>query len=87
MVDFSSEQSNVDPNLSRLALRVAGAMVDHNLFERYHIQIGPGTENLDDPELMSELYTLLLYRAVYGCNPPEAELEMTKALLDWPSPK
>lgn len=77
-------RGGVDPELARLSLRLAGGMLDQSLFERYKIQLGPGREEPKDPALLSELHVLLAYRAIYGANPPEEELNLTRPLLGWP---
>ncbi|MFO6448320.1 TetR/AcrR family transcriptional regulator [Erythrobacter sp. NE805] len=77
-------RGGVTPELARLSLRLAGGMLDQSLFERYKVQLGPGREEPEDPALLSELHVLLAYRAIYGANPPEEELELTKPLLGWP---
>lgn len=77
-------ESGLDPELARLALRTPGAMLDQSLFERHRVQVGPGRYEPDDIELLVELHTLLIYRAVYGSNPPVKELNVTRPLLSWP---
>jgi hypothetical protein len=85
---FGPEEAGaIDPALARLTLRTAGAMLDESLFERYKVQVGPGREEPDDIELLNELHALLIYRAIYGQNPPSADLRRTKPLLNWPTKK
>lgn len=74
-----------EPAIARLALRLTGGMLDQSLFERYQVQIGPGREDPNNPEMFNELHSLLLYRALYGANPPEEELAHTHSLLKWPA--
>ncbi|MBV9693165.1 MAG: TetR/AcrR family transcriptional regulator [Alphaproteobacteria bacterium] len=73
----------LDPALARLAIRTIGGMIDDSLFERYRVQVGPGREQPDDPELLVELHTLLMYRAIHGADPDPRELGPTRAMLDW----
>jgi AcrR family transcriptional regulator len=80
-----SLEDAANPELARLALRLTGGMLDQSLFERHKIQIGPGRQEPNDPELLNELHALLLYRALYGRNPPEGELKLTRELLAWPN--
>jgi AcrR family transcriptional regulator len=75
----------IDPLLAQLTLRTAGTMLDESLFERYKVQVGLGREEPDDIALLNELHALLIYRAIYGENPPAAALKRTKALLNWPA--
>lgn len=83
---FGPEEAGViDPSLAMLTLRTAGAMIDESLFERYKVQVGPGRDEPDDIELLNELHALLVYRAIYGKNPPASALKRTKPLLTWPS--
>lgn len=77
--------SSDDMALARLTFRVAAGMLDQTLFERHKIQVGPGRNDPDDPQLVLELHSLLLYRALYGRNPPATELERTLPLLAWPT--
>jgi AcrR family transcriptional regulator len=83
---FGPEEAGViDPVLARLTLRTAGTMLDESLFERHKVQVGLGREEPDDIELLNELHALLIYRAIYGDNPPAAALTRTKPLLTWPA--
>ncbi len=73
----------LDPALARLAVRSIGGMIDDSLFERYAVQVGPGRDQPRDPDMLVELHTLLMYRALYGESPDPKELAATRALLDW----
>lgn len=81
------EVGEIDPVLAQLTLRTAGTMLDESLFERYKVQVGLGREEPDDIELLNELHALLIYRAIYGDNPPATALKRTKPLLNWPTKK
>lgn len=84
MTSWYPVDGTIDPALARMALRLAGGMLDQSLFERHKIQLGTGREHPDDPALLHELNALLAFRAVYGANPPEHELNLTRPLLHWP---
>jgi hypothetical protein len=73
------------PELAMLALRTAGSMLDESLFERHKIQTGPDCSQHFDVEVLNELHALLIFRAIYGQNPPEQDLVYTHDLLSWPA--
>lgn len=64
----------------RLAIRAVGGMMDQSLFERYSISVGTGREE-PDMELMIELHAVLIYRAIYGENPPTSEIGRVRSLV------
>lgn len=64
----------------RLAIRSVGGMMDQSLFERYSIGVGAGRDE-PDMELMIELHAVLIYRAIYGENPPADEVERVRPFL------
>lgn len=72
--------------LMRMAVRSVGGMMDQSLFERYNINVGAGREEID-LDLTIELHAVLIYRAIYGENPPLAELERVRPLLASPRPE
>lgn len=73
-----------DPRLLRLAIRVAGTMIDQSLFERYRVHVGPGIEHAD-AEFLIEFHAVLGFRALFGKSPPAKELRYTRDLLAIPA--
>lgn len=63
-----------DPALERMVIRTAGTMMDQSLFERYGVQTGQGIEAPERPEHILDLHALLMFRALYGRNPPPDDL-------------
>lgn len=90
-VDQVVRQLHIDPHseacdLMRMAVRSVGGMMDQSLFERHNINVGAGREEFD-LDLTIELHAVLIYRALYGENPPLAEVDRVRPLLELTSPE
>ncbi|MFA6310130.1 MAG: TetR/AcrR family transcriptional regulator [Sterolibacterium sp.] len=89
-LDQVARQLDIDPDsevyeLMRMSVRSVGGMMDQSLFERHNINVGAGREEID-LDLTIELHAVLIYRAIYGENPPLAEVERVRPLLALPHP-
>lgn len=82
MASYYEREGRADP-IVRFAVRIAGGMLDQSLFERLQVHVGPGLREPENDELREELHTLLLFRAVFGRDPPLSELTHSRALTDW----
>lgn len=56
------------------SLRTIGGMLDQSLFDRYGLQTPSGLEDPGDVDLLIEMHSVLAYRALYGSEPPQAEV-------------
>lgn len=65
-----------------LALHSVGSIMDQSLFSRYGIGAVHSQEKKHKPELLMELHSLLIYRAIYGRNPEGVEFEFVGALVN-----
>jgi TetR/AcrR family transcriptional regulator, transcriptional repressor for nem operon len=71
-----------DPEMTRLAVRTVGGMLDQSLFTRYGLQASPGAELQQvDYDTLVELLSVLLYRAMHAEDPPQAEVTRVRSLL------
>lgn len=91
VLDHISRRFEIEPQsevyeLMRMSVRSVGGMMDQSLFEQYHINVGAGRDEID-PDLTIELHAVLIYRALYGGNPPQTEVELVRPLLAFPSPE
>lgn len=89
-LDQVVRQLDIDPHsevygLMRMSVRSVGGMMDQSLFERHNINVGAGREEID-LDLTIELHAVLIYRAIYGENPPLSEVERVRPLLALPRP-
>lgn len=82
MANYYERKGRADP-IVRSAVRVAGGMLDQSLFERLQVHVGPGLREPENDELREELHTLLLFRAVFGRDPPLDELRFSRSLVEW----
>ena len=74
--------SQVDDDSLMLAVYCAGSIMDQTLYAVYAVQGQNELEKLiSSPEDLNEMIALLLYRALYGEEPPADRLKSTKALL------
>lgn len=77
--------SHVDDDTLMLAVYCAGSIIDQTLYAVYAVHRQSELERLiKSPEDLTEMMTLLLYRALYGEEPPADRLHATKALLRKP---
>lgn len=76
-----------DRDLFHLMQRTAGGMLDQSLFARLRIQAGPGIKQEYPAEFLIELHALMLYRALYGQNPPADQAGEICALVEMQVPE
>lgn len=70
-----------DTRLMRMAMQAVGAIMDQSLFARYRIHGDAVQEQPEDARLRVDLHAALMYRAVFGSNPPLRESGRVKGLL------
>jgi len=69
-------------SLLRLVIRSAGAIMDQTLFDRYRLGFDAEGFAADDMEKLIDFHATLLYRAVFGVNPPESEVPSMQRLIN-----
>ncbi len=62
-------------------VRTVGAMLDQSLFNRFQVLTGTGQEEPFDDEMLTRLHAVLIFRALYGCDPPAEEAADVLAIL------
>jgi len=74
--------NDVDDDSLMLAVYCAGSIMDQTLYAVYAVHRQSDLERLaKSPADLNEMITLLLYRALYGEEPPEDRLKSTKVLF------
>jgi AcrR family transcriptional regulator len=66
-------QPGFDQKMLLLAIRTAGGMLDQSLFARTRVGTDTGQPQDQDPEFLCRLHSVMVYRALYGENPPAEE--------------
>jgi len=69
------------PELLDMALHSVGSIMDQSLFSRYGIGAIYSAEKDRNPDLLMELHSLLMYRAVYGRNPDTVDIKHVGSLV------
>ena len=73
----------VDEAMLLLTIRTAGGLLDQSLFARTRVGADTGQRQDHDPMFLCRLHAVLVYRALYGENPPAAEAADILKLLDF----
>lgn len=73
----------VDEAMLVLAIRTAGGLLDQSLFARTQVGADTGQRQDHDPEFLCRLHAVMVYRALYGENPPAEEAADILELLDF----
>lgn len=63
------------------AVRTAGGMLDQSLFNRFQVLVGTGHTQPYDDETLVRLHAVMVYRAIYGRDPPRKEAADILAML------
>lgn len=63
------------------AVRTAGGMLDQSLFNRFQVLVGTGHTQPYDDETLVRLHAVMVYRAIFGCDPPHKEASDVLAML------
>lgn len=72
---------SVDRDLLIWVTRTTGGMLDQSLFDRYGLQTPTGRQDPFDDETIAEMHALLIYRGIYGRDPPEAEVRLARPIV------
>jgi AcrR family transcriptional regulator len=77
----SVRAGSVDRDLLIWVTRTTGGMLDQSLFDRYGLQTPTGRQDPFDDDTLAEMHTLLIYRGIYGRDPPESEVRLARSLV------
>lgn len=72
---------SVDRDLLIWVTRTTGGMLDQSLFDRYGLQTPTGRQDPFDDETIAEMHALLIYRGIYGRDPPEGEVRLARPIV------
>lgn len=72
---------SVDRDLLIWVTRTTGGMLDQSLFDRYGLQTPTGRQDPFDDDTLAEMHTLLIYRGIYGRDPPENEVRLARPIV------
>jgi AcrR family transcriptional regulator len=73
----------VNEDMLVLTIRTAGSLLDQSLFARTHVGTDTGQQQDHDPEFLCRMHAVLVYRALYGENPPREEAADMLELIDF----
>jgi len=73
--------AGVDRELLTWVARTTGGMLDQSLFDRYGLQTPTGRKDPFDDDTLAEMHALLIYRGIYGRDPPESEIRLARAIV------
>lgn len=71
----------VDRDMLTWVTRTSGGMLDQSLFDRYGLQTPTGRQDPYDDDTIAEMHALLIYRGLYGCDPPESEVRLARSIV------
>lgn len=77
----SVRAGHADRDLLTWATRTTGGMLDQSLFDRYGLQTPTGRQDPFDDDTIAEMHALLIYRAIYGRDPPEGEVRLARSIM------
>jgi len=68
-------------DLLDLAVHSVGSIMDQSLFSRYGVGADHSDVDIQSPDMLIELHSLLMFRAIYGCDPGDSNIKYVAALL------
>lgn len=71
----------VDRDMLTWVTRTTGGILDQSLFDRYGLQTPTGRQDPFDDDTIAEMHALLIYRGLYGCDPPESEVRLARSIV------